>query len=599
MTKPSEESSQGSTVDAKKSYISKLPNEITKDEIDDTSDFTQEKVPAKLGFSGRFAEFRDSFKRFDLGELDPNLSDLEKANIIASRSPLQRKLKSRHIQMIAIGGAIGTGLFVGSGTALASGGPASLIISYLLTGIMIFCTVQALGELAVAFPVAGSFLSMCSRFVSPAWGFVISWNYAMQWLIVMPLELVAASLTINYWHSNVSPAVWVTIFYVCILVVNIFGVKGYGEVEYWLSVIKVIAIVGFCILGIILNCGGGPKGGYIGGKFYHNPGAFNHGFKGLCAVFVTAAFSFAGTELVGLASAETENPSKTLPSASKQVVWRIFGFYLISLTIVGLLVPYNDPRLLTANSLSATASPFVISIENAGISVLPSIFNAVILISLISVANSAVFGCSRTIASLADQGFAPKIFGYIDRMGRPIMGIALSMLVGLICYLSVSPKESEAFAWLMALSGLSSVITWATICLSHIRFRQAMKAQGRSIEELSFTALSGVAGSWFGLGLNVVVLGVQFWVALFPLGGKPNPTSFFENYLNSVVNVALFAFYLLWKRRKSIIWIHAKDMDLTTGRRDVDIELVKQERAEQKAFMASKPWWYRTYKFWC
>ncbi|VEU24063.1 DEKNAAC105090 [Brettanomyces naardenensis] len=563
-----------------------------------TSISSQEDKPRE-GVKGKFQDFIDGFRQFDVGELDPNLSDMERANVIAARSPLQRKLKSRHIQMIAIGGAIGTGLFVGSGSALSTGGPGSLIIAYFLIGSMIFATVQALGELSVAFPVAGSFLSLCSRFVSPAFGFVIAWNYAMQWLIVMPLELVAASLTIKYWNSSISSAAWVSIFYFGIMLINIFGVRGYGEVEFVLSAIKVIAVVGFSILGVILNCGGGPEGTYIGGKYFHDPGAFNHGFKGLCSVFVTAAFSFAGTELVGLASAETQNPEKTLPSATKQVFWRITLFYLVSLTIVGLLVPYTDPRLLSASSVDAAASPFVISIQNAGIKVLPSIFNAIILISVISVANSAVFACSRTIASLADQGFAPHFFGYIDRKGRPLFGIALSLTVGLLCFLSVSSKEGEAFTWLMALSGLSSICTWSIICLSHIRFRRAMKAQGRSTDELSFTSMSGVIGSWMGLILNILVLVAEFWIALFPVGGKPSAENFFQNYLNIVVNILLFVGYVLWKRRNAVLWLRADSIDLVTGRKDVDVDLVRQEKEAEKAFIRSKPWYYRMYRFWC
>lgn len=547
---------------------------------------------------GFFRNFVDGFKRMDLGDIDPNLSDVERANLIASRAPLKRGLKNRHVQMIAIGGAIGTGLFVGSGTALKTGGPASLIICYFLIGTMIFCTVQALGELAVAFPIAGSFLSLISRFVSPIWGFCMAWNYVLQWLIVMPLELVAASITIRYWNDEINSAAWVTIFYFLIVFINIFGVKGYGEAEFIFSTIKVIAVIGFVILGIVLNCGGGPRGGYIGGKYWHDPGAFNNGFKGVCSVFVTAAFSFAGTELVGLTSAETENPRKTLPSATKQVFWRIALFYMVSLVIIGLLVPYNDSRLLGSSSSDAAASPFVIAIRNAGISGLPSVMNAVILIAVLSVANSAVFACSRTVASLADQGFAPKCFGYIDREGRPLVGIMISLAFGLLCYLAASPKENVAFAWMMALSGLSSIFTWGSICLVHVRFRMALKAQGRTTDELTFTALSGVYGSIWGVLLNVLVLMAEFWTSLFPTN-KADAYNFFENYLNAVVLVFFFFVFLVWKKFKVRLLIPVNEIDIDTGRKVEDWDLLRQEIAEEKAYIASKPFYYRLYKMWC
>ncbi len=553
------------------------------------------------GLKGRVKNFCNGFKRYKpaLRTDTSKMTDLEKANVNAANAPLKRKLKSRHIQMISIGSAIGTGLFVGAGSALSTGGPASLIICYTLVGAMIFSTVQALGELAVAFPVAGSFLPLCSRFLSPAWGFTIAWNYAMQWFILLPLELVASSMTIKYWNTSVNSSVWVTVFFVVIMIINIFGVRGYAEVEFVLSFLKVIAIVGFAILGIILNCGGGPVGGYIGAKYFYNPGAFANGFKGFCSVFVTAAFSFAGTELVGLTSAETENPAKTLPTATKQVFWRITLFYIVSLTLIGLLVPYNDKRLLGAYSSDANASPFVIAIENAHINVLPSIFNAVILVSILSVANSAVFACSRTLASLADQKFAPKCFGYIDREGRPLISVGISLLFGLLSYLAASPDEDIIFTWLMALSGLSSICTWAVICLSHIRFRRAMQVQGRSLDELRFKSLCGVTGSYLGLILNIVVLIVEFWISLFPLGEEPSAKAFFENYISIVVNILFIVGYILWKRKKAILWIRAKDIDLTTGRTDYDAEINRQERAKTKAYIRSRPWWYRVFKFWC
>lgn len=281
--------------------------------------------------------FISSFKR------DPNASTIAKGNVgsdgkvydlegaaqATAESPLARKLKGRHLQMIAIGGSIGTGLFVGSGKALANGGPASLLIGFTLIGIMLYCTVHALGEMAVLFPVAGSFSAYSTRFLDPAWGFAMGWNYALQWLIVLPLEIVAASITVNYWtQGNISNAAWVGIFLALIVTINFFGVKGYGEAEFVFSIIKVIAVIAFIILGIVINCGGAPQGGYLGGRYWSDPGAFNHGFKGLCSIFVTAAFAFAGTELIGLAAAETANPRKSLPTAIKQVFWRITLFYI-------------------------------------------------------------------------------------------------------------------------------------------------------------------------------------------------------------------------------------------------------------------------------
>ena len=262
----------------------------------------------------------------------------------------------------------GTGLFVGSGAALATGGPASVVIAFCLLGVLVYCTVQALGEMAVLFPVAGSFSAFSTRFLDPAWGFAMGWNYALQWLVSLPVEIVSACFTIQFWtRGSINNDAWVIIFLSLIICINFFGVKGYGEAEFFFSIVKVVAVIGFIVLGIVLVVAGSPEGGFLGGRYWRDPGAFNNGFKGLCSVFTTAAFAFSGTELMGLAAAETANPRKSLPLAVKQVFWRITLFYVISLTLVGLCVPYNSPRLLSATSSSdVAASPFVIAINNAG-----------------------------------------------------------------------------------------------------------------------------------------------------------------------------------------------------------------------------------------
>jgi len=444
------------------------------------------------------------------------------ANTVSS--PLDRKLRGRHLQMIAIGGSIGTGLFVGSGKVLAQGGPASVVIAYSIIGIMLYCTVHALGEMAVVFPVAGSFSAYSTRFLDPAWGFAMGWNYAMQWLIVLPLELVAARLTLEFWnHGRLETHGFIALFLIIIFVINLFGVSGYGEAEFVFSSLKVLAIVGFILLGIIINIGGGPfetgpYAGYIGGRFWRDPGAFNNGLKGLCSVFVSAAFAFAGTELIGLAAAETQNPRKSLPTAVRQVFWRITLFYVISLTIVGLLVPHTDPNLLNpGHRVDTNTSPFVIAIKNAGIQGLDSVMNAVILISVLSVGNAAVYGSSRTLASLAEQKQAPRIFAYVDRRGRPIVAVLTACIFGLLGFVGATNQSAEVLDWLLAISGLSSIFTWCSICLAHVRFRKGWHVQGHSLDELAFTSQPGVVGSWLGVLLNVLVLIAQFWTSAWPI----------------------------------------------------------------------------------
>ena len=289
-------------------------------------------------------------------------------------------------------------------------------------------------------------------------------------------------------------------------------------VEFFLGVIKVTAVIGFIIFGVVVDCGGvhsKVNRGYLGAHYWHDPGAFKNGFRGFCSVFVTAAFAFGGTELVGLAAAEAADPRKSLPTATKQVFWRITGFYVISLFIVGLILPSDDPNLLGSSGANTKASPFVLAIQLAGVSGLPSVFNAVITISVLSVANSCTYGSTRTMQALAARGMGPHFLTYIDSKGRPIWCVILQLIFGLLAFVNEASSGSDFFTWLLSLSGLSYFFVWGSICLSHIRFRQGWKAQGHTLDELPFQAQFGIIGSYIGLFLNCIALIATFYTALF------------------------------------------------------------------------------------
>lgn len=248
----------------------------------------------------------------------------------------------------------------------------------------------------------------------------------------------------------------------------------------------------------------------------------------MCSVFVTAAFAFSGTELVGLAAAESENPAKALPGAIKQVFWRITLFYIVGLLFVGLLVDSTDERLLGANPfINVAASPFVIAAKDAGLRGYDSFMNFVILISVISIGNSGVYGGSRTLCALAETGYAPKFFSYVDRAGRPLPATIAILLCGVIGYVSLSTQGTIVFDWLLALSGLAALFTWGSICLAHIRFRKAWAYHGHTVDEIPFKAVFGVYGSWVGLILIVLVLIAQ--VCFLPILSPPPSSKFNTN----------------------------------------------------------------------
>jgi amino acid transporter len=469
-----------------------------------------------------------------------------------------------------------------------------VLIAFGVMGVMLYCTIQALGELAVAFPVAGSFSSYSTRFLDPAWGFAMGWNFAVQWLIVLPLELIAASITISYWNPGVPRAVFVGIFLLLIVGINLFGAKGYGEAEFVFSIVKVVAVLGFIILGIVIDAGGTPGTAPIGTAYWREPGAFKNGFKGLCSVLVMAAFAFGGTEFVGLAAAETANPRKALPSACKQVFWRITIFYMATLAIIGLVVRHDDGRLLHGGSASTAASPFVLAITDAGIAALPSLMNGVILVAVLSVGNSAVYGSSRTLQALARSGQAPRIFGFVDRRGRPMAAVALAAALGLVAFTADAGAQGDVLAWMLALSGLSQAFTWGSICAAHLRFRAGWRRQGRARAQLAVRAQSGTAGSWLGLVVNALVVAAQFWTGAWPVGHAALSTAqrlvhFFQAFLAVPVVVLCYAGFKL-VRRPAAVTLEA--MDLVTGERGWDVaELLRRDAEERRAWTVQKRVW--------
>lgn len=504
---------------------------------------------------------------------------------------LERTMKPRHLNMIAIGGSIGAGFFVGSGGALNTGGPGSVLIGFLIMGVMMFNVVYALGELAVMYPVSGGFYTYANRFVDPSWGFAMGWNYVMQWAFVLPLELTVCGTVIQYWAPDTSVAIWISVFLALIIIINIFGTMGYAEEEFWASLLKLSATIIFMIVAVVLVCGGGPSDGlyheYWGARLWYDPGAFKNGFRGFCGVFVTAAFSFSGTELVGLAAAESKNPAKALPSAIKQVFWRITLFYVLGLLLVGFLVDSTDKRLLNAGSDDPSASPFVIAIANAGLKGYDSFMNVIILVSVLSIGVSCVYGGSRTLVALAQQGYAPKVFAFIDKSGRPLPSVALIILMGFLGYLSVNGNGSTVFTWLQALSGLAALFTWGSICLCHIRFRQAWKYHGHTLDEIPFKAILGVTGSWIGLALNVIILIAQFYTAITNVDGSLGTAEgFFESYLAFPVVILFYVGGYLWKRES---WLKVSEIDLDTGRREHDWDSIRAFREE----LAAAPAWKR------
>ncbi|KAI4129040.1 MAG: hypothetical protein LQ338_002456 [Usnochroma carphineum] len=455
-------------------------------------------------------------------------------------APLHRKLKSRHIQMIAIGGIIGPGLFVGSGNALHLAGPGGILISFSLVGIIVFFVMQSLGEVATLIPVSGSFTEYASRFVDDSLSFALGWAYWYLWVTVLANEYNAISLVIRYWAgAQVVPQwAWILIFWFIFIGFSMVGILAYGEVEFWLSLIKVLAILIFFIVSIFVSAGVvGPR--KIGFKYWHNPGAFANSINGVANTFVIAGTLYAGTEMVGITAGEAGNPRRAVPRAIRQVFWRILIFYVGMMFFIGILIPWNDKRLLGKGSKTA-ASPLTIALSDARIHAGASLINAVIVIAVISAGNSSLYVSSRTMLFMARNGKAPRILGKVNKAGVPWISLLFSNLIACIAFLSVSDSAGTVYEALITLSGVATFIVWAAITLIHIRFRAGLLAQNQPLSSLPFKALWYPYGTYFALAANIFLVFFQGYTAfLRPFSGK----DFVINYILLLVFAVLLVGY--------------------------------------------------------
>ncbi|TKA62333.1 hypothetical protein B0A49_12215, partial [Cryomyces minteri] len=430
---------------------------------------------------------------------------------------LRRGLAARQVSMIAIGGAIGTGLIIGTGKALAQAGPAAILISYTLVGMLVFLVMAALGEMAAWLPIAGGFSAYAARFVDPALGFSLGYTYWFKYIITTPNQLTAAALVIQYWcpPERVNPGVFIAVFLVVIITINYLGIRFFGEFEFWLSSIKVLVICGLIILSLILTLGGGPDHDRKGFRYWQKPGAFKPYIKtgsagiflGVWSSMINAVFAYLGTELVGVTVGEAQNPRKTVPRAIKLTFYRILVFYVLSVLLLGMNVPYNSKQLAfaAAKSNSASASPFVVAISLAGVKTLPGFINGCILLFVFSASNSDLYIASRTIHGLAIKGQAPALLGRTDARGVPIYALGLSASFCCLAFMNVADDAKVVFSYFVNLVTIFGLLTWISILVSHISFHRARLAQNVPDSAMPYRAPLGVWGSYVALFFCVLI----------------------------------------------------------------------------------------------
>lgn len=416
-----------------------------------------------------------------------------------SNNHVKRGLKTRHVSMIALGGSIGTGLFVASGSVISQAGPGGALVAYLLMGLMVYFLMTSLGEMATNTPISGSFAAYAGKYVDPALGFAMGWNYWFNWAITVAVDISTAALVMKFWLPHMPGWIFSAITLALILCVNALSVKSFGETEFWMSLIKVITIFIFLAVGV-LTIFGIMGGHYIGlSNFTYKQAPFVGGLPMILAVFVVAGFSFQGTELVGITAGESDNPREAVPRAIKDVFWRIILFYILAIFVIGAIIPYTSPDLLGSSATDVAISPFTIVFKRAGLAAAASVMNAVILTSVISSANSGMYASTRMLYSMAHQGFAPKSMGKTNRRGIPIGALAVTTVIALLTFIT-SIEGPQIYLWLVAASGLTGFIAWVGIALSHYRFRRAFIKQGHSLDELKYHA------TWFPIGPIITLI---------------------------------------------------------------------------------------------
>ncbi|MEH7108670.1 amino acid permease [Bacillus sp. JJ1764] len=418
-----------------------------------------------------------------------------------STHELKRTMKSRHLFMISLGGVIGSGLFLGSGYTISQAGPTGAILSYIVGGIIMFLTMLCLGELSVAMPVSGSFQTYTTKFIGPGTGFALGWLYWLGWSVTVALELLSAGQLMQRWFPHVDVWVWSGVFAVILFLLNALSARAFGEAEFWFSSIKILAIIMFIVLGGaamfgLIDMKGGHSAPFMSNFTAH--GLLPHGLTALIITMITVNFSFQGTELIGIAAGESEEPEKTIPKSIKQTVWRTLFFFVLAIFVLAGLIPMNKAGVIE--------SPFVVVFDSIGIPYAADIMNFVILTALLSVANSGLYAATRMLYAMSREKMASQSLAKVNKSGVPINALVLTIGIALLSLLSGFFAEETVFVWLLSVAGLGAQVGWISITASQIAFRRKFIREGGKVEELKFKTPLFPLLPIIALVLNILVL---------------------------------------------------------------------------------------------
>lgn len=405
---------------------------------------------------------------------------------------LERKMEARHIQMISLGGVIGTGLFLSSGYTISQAGPIGTILAYFVGAVLVYAVMLCLGELSVAMPYTGSFHVYAKNLLNPATGFVVAILYWLTWTIALGSEFTASGIIMRHWFPSIPVWVWSLVFMILIFLSNYFSVRVFAESEFWFAAVKVFAIVAFIVLGGLAVVGLIPIKGYAHAPLLTNltkDGWFPTGFKGVFTTMLTVNFAFSGTELIGITAGEAKDPEKTLPKAIHTTLWRLIIFFIGSIFVMACLIPYKQAGV--------SESPFVHIFKMMGIPFASDLMNFVVLTAIISAGNSGLYASTRMLWSLGNEETIPVVFAKTNKRGIPAISLVVSMLGGILSLLTSIYAADTIYLVLVSISGLAVVFVWMAIALCELNFRKKWLKDGHQVSELKFKTPGYPFTPWF------------------------------------------------------------------------------------------------------
>lgn len=521
-----------------------------------------------VDFAGKPPPFGDKARNNEKRGYDQESPDTVSIRSGQPGDHTHRKLKPRHIQLIGIGGTIGTALYVQIGRGLLNGGPGSLFMAFTIWCSFILAVTLCMAEMVTYLPISSPFIRFAGRYVDEAFGFAAGWNFFVFEAALVPFEVVACNVIIHYWSDIVPAGGIIAIVIILYGFINVLAVQWYGETEFWAALGKVLLIIGLIIYTFITMLGGNPLGDRFGFRYWRDPGAFTElyydgalgRFLGFLQCLILASFTIAGPDYVSMAAGEAENPRKAMPKAYNAVFYRLTAFFVLGSLCVGINVPYNDPEMTAAFKNSepgAAASPYVVAMNRLRIRVLPDIVNAMVLTAAFSAGNSYVYCASRSLYGLALEGKAPRILTKCTRKGVPIYCVIVVLLIALLSFLQVSENAAVVLTWFVSLVTASQLINFSVMCYTFLRFKKALEAQGMSRDTLPYKGIMQPYAAYYGLTGTFIMTFVSGYTVFLP--GMWDVPSFLFSYTMIAVFPILFIF---WKFYKKTEFKKPEDVDL-------------------------------------